>query len=98
MPKCENCGTRWSRADTLKISFQGNRRCRSCGERQYIVPDLKVRTYALYMLPIFLLIIASNVLGFPVQVFIAFAISYLVVMIYFIPQRIKLTNDQKPLW
>ncbi|MDQ0429459.1 CXXC-20-CXXC protein [Planomicrobium stackebrandtii] len=40
MPKCQNCGHRWSLKDTCKIAFKyrgtSGRTCSRCGDKQYI--------------------------------------------------------------
>lgn len=98
MPHCENCGNRWSWADTLMIGFTNNRKCPSCGERQYVVPNLSIKTYILYLLPLFILIILNITFEFPMGLFIALAIPYILIVIALIPYTIKLSTKQKPIW
>ncbi|MGM0899219.1 MAG: TIGR04104 family putative zinc finger protein [Bacillota bacterium] len=98
MPHCENCGTKWSWSDTLKIGFKNNRKCPSCGERQYVVPNFSTKTYALYLLPLLTLIVLNIFFEFPLGVYIALAAPYILIVIALIPYTIKLSSEQKPLW
>lgn len=98
MPYCENCGTEWNWADSLKIGFTNNRKCPNCGERQYVVPNNRLRTYLLTMLPLIILIIASNYFDFSTQLTIAIAAVFFIIMMGVLPYTVKLSNKQKPLW
>ena len=98
MPHCENCGTKWSWADTLKIGFKNNKKCTNCGERQYVVPDLSLKTYILYLLPVITLIVLNILFEFSTGLFIALATPYILVAIVFMPYTIKLSTKQKPIW
>lgn len=98
MPHCENCGTKWNWANTLKIGFTNNRKCPSCGERQYVVADTKLRTYIATALPLVILITASNYLDLSTQLTITMAAVFCMVMMAIMPYTIKLSNKQEPLW
>lgn len=98
MPHCENCGIKWSWAETFKIGFTNNKPCANCGERQYVVPDHKLRTYILTMLPLMILITASIYLDLSTQLTIAIAALFFIPLLRILPCTIRLSSKQKPLW
>lgn len=98
MPHCQNCGVEWSWFDTFKISFKGTNICSACGEKQHILPDLRFKTYLLYMTPLFILIVSGNFLNFSTAAIFTIALVYFFAMLIFAPYKIKLSNHQKPLW
>lgn len=98
MSHCQNCGVEWSWFDTFKISFKGTNICPVCGEKQYILPDLRFKTYLLYMTPLFILIVSGNFLNFSTPAIFTIALVYFFALLIFAPYKIKLSNHQKPLW
>lgn len=98
MPHCENCRTKWNWSESLKVGFTNNRKCPNCGERQYVVPNLSLKTYVLYLLPVISLIVLDLFFELPIGVFIAFAVPYILIAITLMPYTIKLSSEQKAIW
>lgn len=98
MPNCQNCGYKWSWLDTVKIGLRNNKKCPNCKKRQYVSPQWGKRNYAIYLLPMFIILFSRPLFNLSDVVFHLLAILFIVSMVIITPYTIKLSNEQEPLW
>ncbi|WP_347861829.1 TIGR04104 family putative zinc finger protein [Salimicrobium sp. PL1-032A] len=99
MPVCDHCGYEWKRTDVWKkLSIAARGTCPSCGQMQYVTAKSRKRG-SMYMLLVFLILIAQAVFDMPRSWSVAmlFALA-LVLMIFVIPKVYKLTSEQEALY
>jgi len=98
MPTCQNCGFKWSWWDTVKIGFKNNKNCSNCHKRQFVSPSIKMSQLLIYFFPFLLLVVTNSLLNLSDTVLLSIGFILVLVMIATMPYKIKLTNEQKPLW
>ncbi|WP_254369277.1 TIGR04104 family putative zinc finger protein [Planococcus sp. CP5-4_UN] len=95
MPHCENCGTKWSWVNLLKIGFQTKRKCATCNKMQYAPSGLDRKLYIPMLIIMFIAPLAWAYLEIPDLAYVLFFIILSLLAIIFSPYTIKLHNRPK---
>lgn len=98
MPNCQNCNYTWSRIDSLKVGFMNNKKCPNCGERQFIKPQASKGIYALYIIPLIVLLFSRPIFDWSMLVFLSTGFFFVLALTIILPYTIKLSSEQEPLW
>ncbi|MBT2583967.1 TIGR04104 family putative zinc finger protein [Planococcus sp. ISL-109] len=96
MPHCQNCGTKWNWADSMKLSFKGKKECPNCHKNQYVSSKSTFWGTLLFSMPfVFLMSYLRSYyeVGFPVIV-LAFII-YMPLVSLLMPFIFKLSSTRK---
>lgn len=94
MPNCQNCNYKWSWFDTVKIGFMNNKKCPNCEERQSIKPQTSKGIYALYIIPLIIILFSRPLFDGSTPAFLFFVLALTLIL----PYTIKLSSEQEPLW
>ncbi len=98
MPECQNCHTKWTWTDTMKIGFKNSRSCPHCGEKQYVSPKSQQKQLPIYFFPMILLLSANAMFDLSSLVFLSIGALFILIVIVTTPYTIRLTNKQEPLF
>ena len=99
MPKCQNCGYKWTWKETFKkmFTFRNRLTCPSCEEVQYISKKSRNQLCLFVMSP-FLIWIPLVSFNVPVQnVLTVQLISYFIVIMS-MPFLYQLSTEEEPMW
>lgn len=96
MPRCQNCGFKWSWKDMMKLSFKSDKKCPNCHKKQYVSGKSSFWGSLLFSLPF---IFVFNYLRIYMDVswllILLFFIIYLMFASLLMPFVFKLSNTKR---